>query len=338
MMMLSKNQTLVLSLALAAMILPSIGQAAQLKIATVAPDGSFWMNEVKKGAAEIEEKTEGRVKIRCYPGGTMGNDQAVLRKMRIGQLHGGMIVASSLASVTPGIQVYGLPLVFRSYDEVDDVRAKVDGRLINDLADKGYVSFGLIEGGFAYIMSNKPTTGIASLKGRKAWIPEGDNVAEAILQASGLSAVPLPVSDVLTGLQTGLVDTVAGPPVGAVALQWFTRTKYLTDMPILYSYGLIVVSEKAFSKLAEADQKVVREVMGSVTLTLDQRTRTDNEQARHALAKQGIEFVTISPEEHEKWRQVAADATAKLDETGAIPTELLAEVRGYLASFREAKD
>jgi TRAP-type C4-dicarboxylate transport system substrate-binding protein len=338
MMMLSNRLSLVLCLALIATTLPSIGETAQLKIATIAPDGSFWMNEVKKGAAEIEEKTEGRVKVRIYPGGTMGNDQAVLRKMRIGQLQGGMIVASSLATVTPGIQVYGLPLVFRSYDEVDHVRAKVDAGLVDALAAKGYVSFGIIEGGFAYIMSNKPTTGIASLKGRKAWIPEGDSVAEAILQSAGLSAVPLPVSDVLTGLQTGLIDTVAGPPVGAVALQWFTRTKYLTDLPILYSYGMIVVSEKAFLKLTETDQKVVREVMGKVTQSLDGRTRTDNERARVALAKQGIEFVTISPEERENWRKVAAAATAKLDETGAIPTDLLAEVRGYLATFREAKD
>jgi len=336
--MLTKKSSLIVCLALAATALPGLAETAQLKIATLAPDGSFWMNEVKKGADEVAEKTDGRVNIRFYPGGTMGNDQAVLRKMSIGQLQGGMIVASSLADVTPGIQVYGLPLVFRSYDEVDFVRAKVDARLIGDLAANGYISFGIIEGGFAYIMSNKPTTGIASLNGRKAWIPEGDTVAEAILQAAGLSAVPLPVSDVLTGLQTGLIDTVAGPPVGAVALQWFTRTKYLTDLPILYSYGTIVVSEKAFAKLSEADQKVVREVMGAVSKTLDRRTRADNQQAREALAKQGIEFVTITPEEQQKWHQIAAEATAKLDEKGVIPNQLLAEVKAYLKSFREAKN
>jgi TRAP-type C4-dicarboxylate transport system substrate-binding protein len=334
--MLSKHRKTVLSLAIAAVVIPAAAHGAQLKIATVAPDGSFWMNEVERGAAEIADRTEGRVQLRFYPGGTMGNDQAVLRKMRIGQLHGGLVVASSLADVTPGIQVYGLPLVFESYGEVDHVRSTMDGALISSLEDNGYVCFGLIEGGFSYIMSNQPTTGLESLKGRKAWIPEGDSVAEAILEAAGLAAVPLPISDVLTGLQTGLIDTVAGPPVGAVALQWFTRTKYLTDIPILYSYGTIVVAEKAFSKLTEADRQIVREVMGEVTHTLDRRTRKDNEEARRALVKQGIEIVNIAPEEVESWRRVAAEATAKLDERGQIPRAFLTELNDTLEAYRNA--
>ena len=97
-------------------------QAATIKIATLAPDGSFWMKEVRRGADEIAERTGGRVQIRLYPGGTMGNDQAVLRKMRIGQLQGGMVVGMTLAGISPELQVYGLPLMFRSYEEVDHVR------------------------------------------------------------------------------------------------------------------------------------------------------------------------------------------------------------------------
>lgn len=309
--------------------------AAQLKIATLAPDGSFWMTEVKKGAEEIEKATEGRVKLRVYPGGTMGNDQAVLRKMRIGQLQGGMMTGQSLATVTSDLQLYALPLAFRSYDEVDVVRKKMDAKLVKSLEEKGYISFGMIEGGFAYIMSKKPAKGLADFKGQKAWSPEGDIIADSIYAAAGLSPVPLPVSDVLTGLQTGLIDTIAGPPVAAVALQWFTRTKYLTDMPVLYTYGSIVVSEKAFNKLSPTDQKTVREVFGRVSSTLDARTRTDNQQAREALAKQGIEFLIVEPAEAEKWNSVAAEATESLQTQGAVPSELVKEMFAYLEAFRQ---
>ena len=164
--------------------------AAQLKIATLAPDGSFWMTEVKKGADEIEKATEGRVKLRVYPGGTMGNDLAVLRKMRIGQLQGGMMTGQSLATVTSDLQLYALPLAFKSYDEVDAVRRKMDDKLVKSLEEKGYISFGIIEGGFAYIMSKEPAKGLADFKGQKAWSPEGDIIADSIYDAAGLSPVP----------------------------------------------------------------------------------------------------------------------------------------------------
>jgi TRAP-type C4-dicarboxylate transport system substrate-binding protein len=133
-----------------------LASAAELKIATIAPDGSFWMTEVRKGADEIATRTSSRVTFRLYPGGTMGNDQAVLRKMRIGQLHGGAILAGSLAAIDPDVQIYSLPLVFRSYDEVDYVRQRMDQQVVGRLAAQGYVSFGMIEGGFAYLMSQNP--------------------------------------------------------------------------------------------------------------------------------------------------------------------------------------
>ena len=112
------------------------------------------------------------------------------------------------------------------------------------------MAFGLTETGFTYLMSAKPTRTFDDLKGRKAWMMQDDPVSLAIVEAAGLSPVPLPISDVLTGLQTGLIDTVAAPPVGAIALQWFTKAKYLTDLPITYVCGTTVVSAKAFNRMS----------------------------------------------------------------------------------------
>ncbi|MDH3815621.1 MAG: TRAP transporter substrate-binding protein DctP [Acidobacteriota bacterium] len=298
---------------IALLIAPTVGaQSVRLKIATMAPDGTIWMKGLQKAADEVKERTDGRVSFRFYPGGTMGTDSAVLRKIRIGQLHGGVVLAGSLADIDPDMEIYSLPLLFRSNGEVDYVRERMDQVLIDGLEAKGFVSFGLTETGFTYLMSAKPTRTFADLKGRKAWMMQDDPVSLAIVEEAGLSPVPLPISDVLTGLQTGLIDSVAAPAVGAIALQWFTKAKYLTDLPITYVCGTTVVSTKAFNRMSAGDQEIVREVLGRANRELNATSRSDNAEAREALAAQGVEFVNPTDETRAKWDEIAAAATKRL--------------------------
>jgi len=313
----------------------SDAQGVQFKVATLAPDGSFWMEEARQAAEKIERRTDGRVGFRFYPGGTMGNDDTVLRKMRIGQLHGGVLLAGSLGDLDPDFEIYNLPLIFRSYDEVDHVRRQLDQQLMSQLDDAGIVAFGLVETGFVYLMSTKPTRSFADLDGRKAWIPEGDAISKAIADAAGLAPVPLALSDVLTGLQTGLIDTVAAPPVGAVALQWFTKATYVTDLPLTYIYGTLVLSDRAFRKLGAEDQKVVREELEAMSSALNRRARTDNQQAREALAKQGVTFVTPTPETEKRWEQVADEARQELIGRQHYDRDLITEMERILDEYRE---
>ena len=173
------NRVVLTAIALVGLTGVSHAQTTHLKIATMAPDGSFWVQELGKAADEIERRTAGRVSLRFYPGGTMGSDSAVMRKMRIGQLQGGIFLAGGLATVEPDFEVYNLPLLFRSYDEVDAVRRHMDAVLVGQLAEAGYVAFGITETGFTYLMSAAPTRNFADLKGRKAWIPQGDSISLA---------------------------------------------------------------------------------------------------------------------------------------------------------------
>jgi hypothetical protein len=166
--------------------------------------------------------------------------------------------------IAPNTQIYTLPLLFRSLDEVDYVRQRMDADILKYILAQGFVSFGLSEGGFAYLMSNSPLTRTADLKGQKVWAPEGDRISRAAFESLGISPIPLPLSDVLTGLQTGLIDTVATSYTGAIALQWYTQVKYVTEMPLMYIYGTMIIDRNAFEKLDTSDQTVVREVMGGV--------------------------------------------------------------------------
>ena len=323
------------SVMFALLIVPAVhAQGVRLKIATMAPDGTIWMKGLSAAAEEVEERTEGRVSFRFYPGGTMGTDSAVLRKIRIGQLHGGVVLAGSLADIDPDLEIYSLPLLFRSEGEVDYVRQRMDQTLIEGLEEKGFVSFGLTETGFTYLMSAKPTRTFDDLRGRKAWMMQDDPVSLAIVEEAGLSPVPLPLSDVLTGLQTGLIDTVAAPAVGAIALQWFTKAKYLTDLPITYVCGTTIVSSKAFNRLSAEDREIVREVMGRANRELDATSRSDNAEARKALAAQGVVFVDPTPETRKQWESIAEAATAKLVAQQNYDPAAVAMVENLVKAYR----
>lgn len=320
----------------AALLLAAAPAAAEttFKIATVAPDGTTWMKEMRAGAEQIEKQTQGRVKFKFYPGGVMGNDASVLRKMRIGQLHGAAITGNSLSEIYPDAQLYSLPLLFRSYAEVDYVRGKMDSTLRKGLEDAGLVPIGFTEGGFAYLFSQKSVTSQDELKKCKIWIPENDIVNSTAFQSAGVAPVPLPFADVYTGLQTGLLDTAVTLPTAAIAFQWHTKLKTFTDIPLSYIVGVLALNKKAFDKLEAEDQALVRKIMAEAFERLNRLNRQDNESARTALKKQGLEFNSLSVAERDKWQKFADDAILQLKDRGVYSPQLLEELRGHLRSFR----
>lgn len=310
--------------------------ARTLKIATVAPDGTVWMNSMRAAAKIISGRTKGRVKFTFYPGGVMGNDKTVLRKMKIRQLQGGMISSASLADIFPDVLIYSLPFSFRSFDDVDYVRARMDAHILKGLEAKGYISFGLTEIGFAYLMSNRPLRSVDDLKKQKVWVPEGEIISRTSFEAVGVSPVPLSLIDVLTGLQTGLIDTVGVPPVGAIALQWHTRIKYVTETPLIYLFGSLVIQRKAFESLSPSDRRVMKEVIGETLRKLGRQARKDNASALSALRKQGIGFVTPPPGMLTEWKGKVSNAMEKLGERGYFSLETLRVFRGHLKKHRGA--
>jgi TRAP-type C4-dicarboxylate transport system substrate-binding protein len=309
--------------------------ALTFKIATLSPDGTVWMKEMRAGGKEIERQTEGRVKLKWYPGGVMGNDQTVLRKMRVGQLHGGAFPAGSLVEIYNDIQLYSVPFLFRSLAEVDYVRERMDPLLRKGLEERGMIVPILSEGGFAYLFSSHPLERRDDLKGRRVWIPPGDEMSRIALETADIAPVPLPISDVYTGLQTGLIDTIASPPIGAIAFQWHTKVRYFTDVPLMYLYGTVAFSKKAFDKLSDGDQSILRDVLNGISRRLDRANRADNEAAKQALQNQGIEFVSPTPEETERWRAIAAEAVVRYQGRDLYTEEMYEILQGHLREFRD---
>ncbi|MDH3748337.1 MAG: TRAP transporter substrate-binding protein DctP [Gammaproteobacteria bacterium] len=309
--------------------------AATLKIATVTPEGSQWMKDMRASAAEIKEKTEGRVQIKYYGGGVMGNDTKVLGRIRIGALQGGAFTPSALSEKYPDINLYGLPLIFNSEDEVNYVRERMDVSLGEGLAESGFVTFGFAGGGFAVIMSNTPVRGLDDLKGKRVWVPEGDTISYASMEALSLSPVTLPLTDVLTGLQTGLIDIVAISPIGALVLQWHTKVKYMTELPLVYTLGFMAIDRKAFAKIKPEDQAIVREVMERTYEKFDAASPADNRGARDALLNTGIETVPYDEVELNRIRNVLLQSNRKLGARGDFTLKVYDEMLGHIDEYRQ---
>jgi len=326
--------TLQFLLVLLIVMLAEPSHAIILKVATLSPEGSYWMQEMRKGAEEVARKTDKRVRFKFYPGGIMGDDKTVMRKIRIGQLHGGAVVANSLTKPFPDNQVYNLPFMFRSYEEVDYVRERMDTIIIDGLEKGGFVTFGLAEGGFAFFMSNSPLRTVDDLRSQKVWIPEDDATALETVKAFGVTLIPLSIASVRTDLQTGLIDTVATSPIGAIALQWHTQIEYLMDMPVMYIYAVLAVDRKAFRKISPDDQKIVREVMRRVFRNIDRQNRKDNISALEILRKQDIQFVKASNESLEEWYTKASTVSDRLIDTGKLSRDIVDTLEKHLKEYR----
>ena len=328
-----------LILAAAALLLGStaVANAVTFKMASISPDGTFWMQEMRAAAERIEKESQGRVKFKFYPGGVMGNDENVLRKIRIGQLHGGAVTAGSLVAIDPDVSIYELPYLFTSLEQVDYVRSRMDAELLEKLEARGFVSFGLAEGGFSYMMSDEQLQSIADVRAKKVWLPSNHPVGEAVFEAADVAAVTLPISDVMTALQTGLIDTVITSPIAAIALQWHTKIQYVMDEPLTYFSALMVIDKKAFNRLSEEDRTLVRTHMSRAFANIDQQNRKDNVAAREALLNQGIKFVQLTPASRQEWRSAGDTAIKKLEKQNRYSEAAYDKLMKYLDESGKAQ-
>jgi len=261
-----------------------------IKFATLAPEGSTWMNEMKGLAEDVEKRTSGRIRFKFYAGGVAGDEKDVIKKIRIGQLQAGGFTGIGLGEVAHEVRLLDAPWLFRSPAELEHVRVKFGKELSADVEKGGFVVLGWTDLGSVYVFSKDPIAGPDDMKQAKMWIWEGDPIAKAAYDALGVNPVPLSVIDVMQSLQTGMIDAVYGPPLGVVALQWFQKVKNIYPVPMAESTGAVMISKKFFDAIPEDDRKALVELSAARIKTLNAQTNLENEKALVSLQKQGLKL------------------------------------------------
>lgn len=308
--------------------------AQTLKIATLAPEGHTWMKEMREAAANVKTRTAGRVEVKFFPGGVMGNEAAVLRKIKLGQLQGVATTSAELSSVYADAPVYSMPFLFRDLAEIEYVRSTVDPMLQAGFEKHGMIAPGLAGGGFAYLMSSKPIANKEDLRETKVWVPHNDRIAQIAFKNAGVNPIALPLGDVNTSLQTGLLETVANTTSGAIAFQWHTRVKHVVDLPLTYVMGIFAIDRKAFQRIGIADQPIVRDEFAKAFADIDLAGKRDNESARATLVKQGIVFKAPSAAEANYWAGIGEQTLKQMLAAGEISSELIATIQKLQAEYR----
>jgi TRAP-type C4-dicarboxylate transport system substrate-binding protein len=305
------------------------------KIATLAPEGSTWWKLFVDFDKNVKAATNNRVKFKIYAGGVAGDEPDFVRKMRVGGLQGAAVTSVGLAEIQPALMALQAPGLFNSWDELDAVRAKLADQLAKLLAEKGYVVLFWGDVGFNRIFSQVKVETPADAQKTKMWLWTQDNVHKVLWETAGVKTVPLGVPDVLPSLQSGLIDAIPAAPLAAVSLQWFSRTKFMLDLPYNVTIGAFVVSSKALDKLSAEDKAALMKIAASTSVELSKIVRADDKKALDAIKKAGVQVTVPSDAAKKQWAELcdkAADAAA-----GPVyPKELLTQAREAVKAYRAA--
>lgn len=307
-----------------------------IKLATVAPDGSLWMEEMKKMDSRIQSMTNGEVRFEFYAGGTQGDDKQMVEKIKNKQLVGAALTGVGLGDIFPSYRVIELPFTYRSYDEFDYVLRRLSNWFKKNFEEKGFKVLGWSDQGFVYLMSQKEIRTVADVRNAKPWVWDVDPLALAGMEAFGINPVPLSLENVATSLDTGKIDTIYMSPVALIAFQWYRKTKYLIDCPLTNGSGALIMDKAYFDAMPAEYQTILLTVVQESVKTLRKKTRDENEKALKALAKKGVIF--LKPTEAELAEFYAVGAKGADAQVGKLyPKKLLEKVRTLLTEYRTKK-
>jgi TRAP-type C4-dicarboxylate transport system substrate-binding protein len=260
-----------------------------------------------------------------------------VRKIRLGQLHAGGFTGLGIGEVAPEVRLLDTPFLFKNAAEIDHIYKALDADFRKFFENRGYVLLGWAEVGTVNVFSNSPVTKPEDLRDVKMWIWEGDPIAEATFQALHIKPIPLSITDVMTSLQTGMINGVYGSPLSVIALQWFARMKYVFSLPLTNASGAVLISKKSFDTLSKDDQKVMLELGEKHMRALTLKSRKENEESVGILKKKGLIFTDpASPSVITDLE--AAGQAARVSLVGKLYSrELLEKVEKELKEFRAPK-
>jgi len=311
------------------------GEEYEIKFATLATEGSTWMNVINELNNDLQKSTNNRLKFKIYSGGVFGDEKEVLGRMRFGQVHCTGFTGNGLGKILPEIRILELPYLYKNYNEIDHINEMFFDRFSKSFEKKGFVLLGWAEVGFVHIFTKTPVSSIEDIKNlKRMWAWEGDPLAEATFKAFGITPIQLPVIDVVTSLQTGLIDVVYASPLAAIAFQWYTRVKYMISEPMTNACGALLIDKRYFDRMPLDLQKILKDKCRSYMRELVILSRKDNKKSIEVLKENGIEVIKLSEENGKELERIGVEIRNEL--VGELYSkEFLDEILTALYEFRE---
>lgn len=308
------------------------------KFATLIPPDTAWMKEIQAWADEVKEKSHGQIRFKIYPGGVMGDEPDVLRKIRSRQLQGAFFTGYGIGRIFSPARVLEIPFLFKNTDESDFVRSQIMDDIEAGFRKKGFELVGWPEVGFIHFFSKKPLSSLNDIKSHRIWLWQGDPLGEALSKAAGITPVPLSIMDVYTQLSAkhGSIDTVYNSPFGALAMQWYSKLKYASNIAMTNAIGALVIDQRFYKKLPPELQQLMKQSGKKYADKINQISRRDNQQSIELLKQSGIVFMwDWNEEEKQQMLDIRDKAARALSSSNYIPAAYFERTRKLLEQYRK---
>ncbi len=279
-----------------------VAQSSAIKLATVVPDGSVWDKSLKQMGVDWKTATGDRVALTVFSGGSQGDESTVLRKIRLNALQGASLTVVGLSAIDWSFNVFNIPFFFQSYDELNAVIEKLTPTLRQRVEQKGFVLVHWGHGGWLQVFSKQPVTTVADLKRMKLYTSAGDDTMTQWYKANGFQPRAMAMTDVLTGLTTGMIDALPTTPLASMSFQWYKQTPYMLDLGISPIVGATVISKRTWDRISPADRAKLSEISLKVEKQLQADVPKGDGLATIVMQNQGLKVTKGTGPE---WQQMA---------------------------------
>jgi TRAP-type transport system periplasmic protein len=313
-------------------VTPALPQAV-IKMGTLAPDGSPWHEALQSMAERWRTISGGQVKLVIYPGGVLGDEPDMVNKMRIGQIQAAGLSGAGLSGIEPGVMALQIPMMFDSYEELDYVRERVTPQLEKMMEARGYLVLNWGDVGWVHFFTTRPVTRLSEMRNLKLFTWAGDNDTLELWKANGFRAVPLAATDILTGLQTGLIDAVPTTPLYALLNQSFGIARNMIDVKWAPLIGATVITRRMWDTLPAGNRAEMLKAAREAGVSMRGGIRKMGDEAVVTMQKRRLQVIHVDAAGVEEWRREAEGVYPKLRGV-QVPADLFDEVRKLRDQYR----
>ena len=275
-----------------------------VKMASLAPEGSPWHEVLQEIAQDWRELSGGKVRLKIYAGGVVGDESDMVRKLRIGQIQAAALTAEGLSYIDRGIYALSIPLLASNYQELDWIRDRMEPELKARFADQGFKVLAWADVGWVYWFTRHPVRTPDDLRPQRIFTWAGDAEAPKLWKGAGFLPVPLSAMDVLPALETGLIDAVDATPLTVASFQWFGTAKHMTNLPWAVLTGALIITQEVWMKIPEDLRPLLEDAVMKRTLRIKEEIRYMDDEAIEVMKDHGLKVIDITAAEKAQWEEL----------------------------------